>query len=115
MRKILLASTALVAVVGVSAANAEITFSGGHDFEYTSVSDDQADNTTAGENGTTMSCGMLIVWLEGLAWIINPGVRKLSHCVSICWLLRCIRARCGMPLMHTSQRFRLKNRWTPCN
>ena len=55
MRKILLASTALVAVVGISAANAEISFSGGHDFEYTSVSDDQTDNTTAGENGTTMS------------------------------------------------------------
>ena len=55
MRKILLASTALVAVVGISAANAEITFSGGHDFEYTSVSDDQTDNTTAGENGTSMS------------------------------------------------------------
>lgn len=55
MRKILLASTALVAVVGISAANAEITFSGGHDFEYTSVSDDQTDNTTLGENGTTMS------------------------------------------------------------
>ena len=55
MRKILLASTALVAVVGISAANADITFSGGHDFEYTSVSDDQTDNTTAGENGTTMS------------------------------------------------------------
>ena len=55
MRKILLASTALVAVVGVSAANAEISLSGGYDFEYTSVSDDQTDNTTAGENGTSMS------------------------------------------------------------
>ena len=53
MRKILLASTALVAVVGISAANAEISLSGGFDFEYTSVSDDQTDNTTAGENGTS--------------------------------------------------------------
>jgi len=56
MRKILLASTALVAVAGVSAASADghITFSGGADFAYTSVSDDQTDNTTNGENGTSM-------------------------------------------------------------
>ncbi len=54
MRKILLATTALVAVAGVSAANAEISLSGGYDFEYTSVSDDQTDNTTAGENGTSI-------------------------------------------------------------
>jgi len=56
MRKILLASTALVAAAGVSAASADghITFSGGADFEYISISDDQTDNTTAGENGTSM-------------------------------------------------------------
>ena len=54
MRKILLATTALVAVAGVSAANAEISLSGGYDFTYTSVSDDQTDNTTAGENGTSI-------------------------------------------------------------
>ena len=56
MRKILLASTALVAVAGVSAASADghISFSGGADFEYISISDDQTDNTTAGENGTSM-------------------------------------------------------------
>ena len=53
MRKILLATTALIAVAGVSAANAEISLSGGYDFEYTSVSDDQSDNTTLGENGTS--------------------------------------------------------------
>jgi hypothetical protein len=55
MRKILLASTALVAVAGISAANAEISLSGGYDFEYTSVSDDQTDDTSLGENGTSMS------------------------------------------------------------
>ena len=54
MRKILLASTALVAVAGISAANAEITLSGGYDFTYTSVSDNQTDSATAGENGTKM-------------------------------------------------------------
>jgi len=57
MRKILLASTALVAVAGVSAASADghITFSGNADFEYISISDDQTDNTTNGENGTSMA------------------------------------------------------------
>ena len=54
MRKILLASTALVAVAGVSAATAEISLSGGYDFTYTSVSDNQTDSATAGENGTSM-------------------------------------------------------------
>ena len=55
MRKILLASTALVAVAGISAASAEISLSGGSDVSYTSVSDDITDNATAGENGTTMA------------------------------------------------------------
>ena len=55
MRKILLASTALVAVAGISAASAEITFSGSADFTYTSISDDQTDNASAGENGTDMT------------------------------------------------------------
>ena len=41
MRKILLASTALVAVAGISAASAEISLSGGTDVSYTTVSDDQ--------------------------------------------------------------------------
>ena len=54
MRKILLATTALIAVAGVSAANAEISFSGGYNFTYFAGSDDQTDNTTAGENGTSM-------------------------------------------------------------
>ena len=55
MRKILLASTALVAVAGISAASAEISLSGGSDVSYTSVSDDITDNATAGENGTSMA------------------------------------------------------------
>ena len=52
MRKILLASTALVAVAGISAASAEISFSGSADFTYTSISDDVTDNATAGERKT---------------------------------------------------------------
>ena len=57
MRKILLASTALVAVAGISAASADghITLSGGSDVSYTTVSDDVTDNATAGENGTSMA------------------------------------------------------------
>lgn len=55
MRKILLATTALIAVAGISAANAEMSFSGGYNFTYFSGSDDQTDNTSAGENGTSMA------------------------------------------------------------
>ena len=54
MRKILLASTALVAVAGISAASAEITLSGGSDVSYTAVSDDITDNATIGDNGNSM-------------------------------------------------------------
>ena len=54
MRKILLATTALIAVAGVSAANAEVTLSGGYNFTYVSGSDDQTDNSSKGENATSM-------------------------------------------------------------
>ncbi|MDC3014246.1 porin [Alphaproteobacteria bacterium] len=55
MRKILLASTALVAVAGISAASAEISLSGGTDVSYTTVSDDQADNASTGVNDNSMA------------------------------------------------------------
>ena len=48
MRKILLASTALVAVAGISAASAEISFSGNTAWGYNSWSDDATD--TGGNN-----------------------------------------------------------------
>jgi len=50
MRKILLASTALVAVAGISAASAEITLSGNTAWGYNSWSDNVADTATEGEN-----------------------------------------------------------------
>ena len=55
MRKILLASTALVAVAGISAASAEISLSGGTDVSYTTVSDDQTDDASTGENGNSIA------------------------------------------------------------
>ena len=50
MRKILLASTALVAVAGISAASAEISLSGNTAWGYNSWSDNVADTATEGEN-----------------------------------------------------------------
>ena len=50
MRKILLASTALVAVAGISAANAEISLSGNTAWGYNSWSDDASDAATTGAN-----------------------------------------------------------------
>jgi len=57
MRKILLASTALVAVAGVSAVNADghITLSGGTDISYTTVSDSITDVPANGDNGNSMA------------------------------------------------------------
>jgi outer membrane protein OmpU len=52
MRKILLASTALVAAAGISAASAEISLSGSTKIQYISTSSNNADNASAGENGT---------------------------------------------------------------
>ncbi|MDC3312142.1 porin [Alphaproteobacteria bacterium] len=50
MRKILLASTALVAVAGVSAASAEVSLSGNTAFGYSSWSDNVTDAATKGAN-----------------------------------------------------------------
>ena len=60
MRKILLASTALVAVAGVSAANAEVSFSGNSAFSYTTFSDDvtDADGENNNEYGTDTDLGL---------------------------------------------------------
>ena len=46
MRKVLLATTALVAMGGVSAASADVTISGGFSLEYNSWSDNTASTTT---------------------------------------------------------------------
>ena len=49
MRKVLLATTALVAVSGVTAANADISISGNYEFEYVS-----ADSNTIGSDGNVV-------------------------------------------------------------
>jgi len=46
MRKVLLATTALVAMGGVSAASADVTISGGYELKYISWSDTTASTTT---------------------------------------------------------------------
>ncbi|MGC6411441.1 MAG: porin [Candidatus Puniceispirillaceae bacterium] len=52
MRKVLLASTALVAMAGVNAATADISFSGNSTFDYNAWSE-SPDNTTGGNNNTS--------------------------------------------------------------
>ena len=47
MRKVLFATTALVALGGVSAASADISVSAGNEFKYSSWSDNNAASTTA--------------------------------------------------------------------
>ena len=89
MRKILLASTALVAVAGISAASAEISLSGGSDVSYTTVSDDQTDNATAGENGNSMASDtdLKAAWStttdSGLAISVNYDIDADSGDASI--------------------------------
>ena len=91
MRKILLASTALVAVAGVSAASADghISLSGGSDVSYTTVSDDQADNATAGDNGNSMASDtdLKAAWStttdSGLAIAVNYDIDADSGDASI--------------------------------
>jgi hypothetical protein len=46
MRKVLLATTALVALGGVSAASADVTISGAYEFKYSTWSDNTASTTT---------------------------------------------------------------------
>ena len=69
MRKVLLATTALVAVSGVTAANADISISGNYEWEYvsndagTQFLDDGHINITAvnaADNGTTWTAKSVI-------------------------------------------------------
>ena len=57
MRKILLASTALVAVAGISDDSAEISLSGNTAWGYNSWSDNQADTATQGQNNNKFLSG----------------------------------------------------------
>ncbi len=89
MRKILLATTALVAVAGVSAANADVSFSAGSAFIYTTSSDDVTDNTTAGDNGnsygadTTMSASWSSTTDSGLSISMDIDLTDMTAGSSI--------------------------------
>ena len=57
MRKVLLATTALVAMTGVTAANADISISGGMDFAY--VTSDKADDSASVDGNITIKGSMV--------------------------------------------------------
>jgi hypothetical protein len=73
MRKILLATTALVAVAGVSASNADVSFTGGSAFLYNTWSDDTTNDAANGVNDnsfgsdTTMSASWSSTTDSGLS------------------------------------------------
>jgi len=89
MRKILLATTALVAAAGVSAANADVSFSAGSAFIYNTSSDDVTDNTTAGDNGnsfgadTSMSASWSSTTDSGLSVSMSIDMTDMTAGTSI--------------------------------
>jgi hypothetical protein len=88
MRKVLLATTALVALGGVSAASAaDVTLSGKTMFNASSWSDNQTD--TGGANNTTMSTSFEVdvtasaTTDNGLTWSTNIDLHDNSENMSI--------------------------------
>jgi len=88
MRKVLLATTALVALGGVSAASAaDVTLSGKTMFNASSWSDNQTD--TGGANNTTMSTSFEVdvtasaTTDNGLTWSTNIDVHDDTESMSI--------------------------------
>jgi hypothetical protein len=78
MRKVLLATTALVALGGVSAASADVTLSGKTMFNFTSWSDNQTDTNGANNTTATTSAEVDITASattdSGLTWSTNIDV-----------------------------------------
>ena len=60
MRKVLLASTALVAMAGVNAATADISFSGNSTFDYNAWSDSATDNASQNNTSTALATSITI-------------------------------------------------------
>jgi hypothetical protein len=89
MRKILLATTALVAVAGVSASNADVSFEGGSAFLYNTWSDDASDNASAGANNnsfgsdTSMSASWSATTDSGLSISMSIDLTDMTAGTSI--------------------------------
>jgi len=89
MRKILLATTALVAVAGVSAANADVSFSGGSAFLYNTWSDDATNNAANGVNDnsfgsdTTISASWSSTTDSGLSISMDIDLTDMTAGTSI--------------------------------
>ncbi len=87
MRKVLLATTALVALGGVSAASADVTLSGKTMFSFTSWSDNQAD--TNGANNSTIATSAEVdvtasaTTDSGLTWSTNIDVHDSTENLSL--------------------------------
>jgi len=87
MRKVLLATTALVALGGVSAASADVTLSGKTMFNFTSWSDNQADVNGA-NNSTIVTTAEVDVTASattdsGLTWSTNIDVHDSTENLSL--------------------------------
>jgi len=67
MRKILLATTALVAVSGVTAANADISISGNYEFEYVSG----ASNTVGSDGNVVIEANIADAGGVNYSWVGN--------------------------------------------
>ena len=89
MRKILLATTALVAVAGVSAANADVSFSAGSAFIYNTWSDDTTNNAANGVNDnsfgsdTSMSASWSSTTDSGLSISMDIDMTDMTAGTSI--------------------------------
>jgi hypothetical protein len=67
MRKVLLATTALVAVSGVTAANADISISGNYEFEYVSA----ASNTIGSDGNVVIEANIADAGGVNYSWVGN--------------------------------------------
>ena len=65
MKKIMLATTALFALSGISVAAADISISGNIRFHYASWSDDKVDPDNTGNNNNSFGESDMQLWIKG--------------------------------------------------
>ena len=75
MRKVLFATTALVALGGVSAASADISVSAGNEFKYSSWSDSYAASTSANKT----SAGSTSKYTISASTVTDNGLTMSSY------------------------------------